>query len=89
MAFEELPFPRMFQIRQTFEAPPPVDPDDSLAAIRPYENNDLGIVRIKTIMDLETIAVSAAYLKERQCLDSIAIVGASRSLDSGARGMIA
>ncbi len=46
-------------------------------------------MRIKNTMDLETIAVSEAYLKELQCLDSIAIVGASRSLDIGARGMMA
>jgi hypothetical protein len=30
MAFEELHFSRMFQIRQTFEVPPPVDPDDAV-----------------------------------------------------------
>lgn len=30
MAFELLHFPRVFQIRQTFEVPPPVDPDDAV-----------------------------------------------------------
>ncbi len=30
MVFEQLHFPRVFQIRQTFEVPPPVDPDDAV-----------------------------------------------------------
>ena len=30
MAFEELHLPRMFQVRPTFEVPPPVDPDEAV-----------------------------------------------------------
>ena len=60
----------------------------ALATIRPYTKKDLGVVRIKNTMDLETIVVSEAYLEEMQYLDNIEIVGASNSLDIGARGMM-
>lgn len=62
--------------------------DAALATIRPYTKKDLGVVRIKNTMDLETIVVSEAYLEEMQYLDNIEIVGASNSLDIGARGMM-
>ena len=62
--------------------------DAALATIRPYTKKDLGVVRIKNTMDLETIVVSEAYLEETQYLDNSEIVGASNSLDIGARGMM-
>ncbi len=62
--------------------------DAALATIRPYTKKDLGVVRIKNTMDLETIVVSEVYLEEMQYLDNIEIVGASNSLDIGARGMM-
>ena len=62
--------------------------DAALATIRPYTKKDLGVVRIKNTMDLETIVVSEVYLEEMQYLDNIEIVGASNSLDIGARGLM-
>ena len=94
MAFEALHFSRMFQIRQRFEVPPPVTPEDAVVQaftrIEPELVSLKGkrVVRIKNTMDLETIVVSEAYLEELQCLDSIDIVGASSSLDIGAWGMM-
>lgn len=60
----------------------------ALATIRPYTKEDLGVVRIKNTMDLETLIVSEAYLEEMQCLDSIDIVGASNALEIDATGMM-
>jgi hypothetical protein len=60
----------------------------ALTTIRPYAKKDLGVVRIKNTMDLETILVSEAYLEEMQCLDTIDIVGESNELEIDARGMM-
>lgn len=81
-------FRKCFRFDRRLKSHLPCNPDGRLATIRPYPNNDLGIVRIINTVDLETIVVSEAYLGELPCLDSIDSVEAPRSPDSGARGVM-
>ncbi len=60
----------------------------ALSTIRPYTKRDLGIVRIKNTMDLETMFVSEPYREELSCNDAIDIVGESDSLDFDGAGMM-
>jgi len=60
----------------------------ALVTIRPYKKSDLGVVRIKNTMDLETLFVSEPYREALCCLDSIEIVGVSDVLNFDGAGMI-
>lgn len=60
----------------------------ALGTIRPHTREDLGIVRIRNTMDLETLSVSEAYLKHLENQPSISILGESAGLEIGSYGML-
>jgi len=60
----------------------------ALGTIRPHTREDLGIVRIRNTMDLETLSVSEAYLQHLENQPSISILGKSAGLEIGSSGML-
>lgn len=47
----------------------------ALASVRPCSAEDIGMVRIKNTMELETLMVSEAYREEMEALDGVEIIG--------------
>lgn len=60
----------------------------ALGTIRPHTSEDLGIVRIRNTMDLETLSVSEAYLRHLENQPSISILGESTGLEIDSSGML-
>ncbi|MGA6926400.1 MAG: DUF362 domain-containing protein, partial [Desulfosarcina sp.] len=60
----------------------------ALTSIRPCTEHDIGLVRIKNTMDLETMLVSAAYREEMEALDSVDILGTVDKPAIDADGML-
>lgn len=60
----------------------------ALTSIRPCSEHDIGVVRIKNTMDLETMLVSAAYREEMGVLESVDIIGTVDEPAINADGML-
>ncbi len=60
----------------------------ALGTIRPHTKEDLGIVRIKNTMDLESLAVSEAYLEQLENQRDISVLGESKGLEIDRSGML-
>ena len=60
----------------------------ALASIRPCTAQDIGMVRIKNTMELETLMVSGAYREEMEALTHVEILGMSDAPMLDASGML-
>lgn len=60
----------------------------ALGTIRPHAKEDLGIVRIKNTMDLESLIVSEAYANQLQKQRGISLLGESEGLHFDGFGML-
>ncbi|MCB2148952.1 MAG: nickel-dependent lactate racemase [Deltaproteobacteria bacterium] len=60
----------------------------AFSSIRPCTERDIGVVRIKNTMDLETLLVSEAYREEMEILDTVEILGRADKPAIDAAGML-
>lgn len=60
----------------------------ALTSIRPCTERDIGVVRIKNTMDLETLLVSEAYREEMEALETVEILGKADNPAIDAAGML-
>jgi hypothetical protein len=60
----------------------------ALSSIRPCSARDIGLVRIKNTLELETLLVSEAYREEMEALDTVEILGKVDNPAIDASGML-